>query len=46
MRDTYPGLVAVNIADEAMRVCLGYAYRRSNDNPALAAFLHTVSEAI
>lgn len=46
MRDTYPGLVAVNIADETMRASLGYAYRRSNDNPALAAFLHTVSEAI
>ena len=25
MRDTYPGLVAVNIADETMRASLGYA---------------------
>ena len=35
--------LAPDLADETMRVCLGYAYRRSNDNPALAAFLHTVS---
>ena len=38
--------LAPDLADEIMRVCLDYAYRRSNDNPALAAFLHTVSEAI
>lgn len=44
LRNTYPGLTAVNIADETMRASLGYAYRRSNDNPALAAFLHTVAE--
>lgn len=46
LRNTYPGLVAVNIADETMRASLGYAYRRSNDNPALAAFLHTVNEVL
>lgn len=46
LRNTYPGLVAVNIADDAMRVSIGYAYRRSNDNPALAAFLQVVTQTL
>lgn len=44
LRSTYTGLAAVDIADETMRASVGYAYRRSNDNPVLAAFLHTVAE--
>ena len=44
LRNTYPDLAAVNIADETMRVSVGYAYRRSNDNPALAAFLQTATQ--
>ena len=29
-----------------MRVSIGYAYRRSNDNPALAAFLQTATQTL
>jgi len=46
LRSTYPGLATVDVADETMRASVGYAYRRSNDNPALAAFLQTVTQTL
>ena len=44
MRNTYPNLCAVDIANEKLCAQLGYTYLRSNDNPALTAFLHTAVE--